>query len=380
MDYQITVLTVSQTIPVGSATARFGPWASVSGPITFNHPQLSTMTISDDDPEFESSNYSPGETQQTLTEDTVLGYGAAEQTIPAGTKIGNFIGSYIADADGNRFALVFPREFNAPTTAPFLGGGYSVLVFPIESTDPDTGESSYPVFDPEIEYRFDGLYLISTSDDGLDYPPQSATCFARGTLIDTATGPRAIETLVPGDLIMTRDRGLQPIRWIGGTDLNATQLDLSPQLRPVRISADAIGPGRPRADLIVSPQHRVLVQSRIAHRMFGNEEVLVAAKHLVGLPGVEVIRNQPSVSYWHMLFEQHEIVLSEGAWTESLFPGAQALKSVSPAARREIYMLFPALRQTGKMPEAARPFVSGRAGRKLAQRHLSNGKNLVMTG
>ncbi|MDB6176902.1 Hint domain-containing protein [Paracoccus sp. Z330] len=377
MDYQVTMLTLSQIIPTGTGTARYAPWSGTSSPITFPDGQLTTITIADDDPEFESSYYTPEETQQTLVHDTTFGYGAAEETIPAGTQLSNFIGSYIVDADGNRFQAVFPRDFTASTSDSELGEKYSVLLFPVENVDPDTGDVSYPEFSLENQYRFVSINPIGTADDSLDYPPSSVTCFVSGTGIVTTQGTRPIEKLAVGDLVLTRDKGFQAIRWIGNTRLDARQLDMRPQLRPIRIAKDALGDGTPQADLIVSPQHRVLVRSRIAARMFGAPEVLVAAKHLVGLPGIELMRNAQSVTYWHILFQSHEIVLSEGAWTESLYTGATALKSVSAAARREILSLFPELRDKSFSPTPARPLASGRTGRKLAERHKKNGKRLI---
>lgn len=86
------------------------------------------------------------------------------------------------------------------------------------------------------------------------------------------------------------------------------------------------------------------------------------------------------MTYVHFMFDRHEIVWSNGAQTESLFTGAEALRSVGPAAREEIFALMPEL-QDG-LAEAAgftpvRPLVPGRLGRKLAQRHLENGRRMI---
>ncbi|MDT9694193.1 Hint domain-containing protein, partial [Streptomyces sp. P9(2023)] len=85
--------------------------------------------------------------------------------------------------------------------------------------------------------------------------------------------------------------------------------------------AGALGAGVPARDLVVSPQHRVLVGSRIAQRLFGCGEALVAARHLLGLAGVSVDHPAGGLTYLHLGFEHHEIVRSEGMWTESFFPG-----------------------------------------------------------
>ncbi|WP_353143118.1 Hint domain-containing protein, partial [Paracoccus sp. (in: a-proteobacteria)] len=88
-------------------------------------------------------------------------------------------------------------------------------------------------------------------------------CFIAGTLILTADGEVPIEQIGVGDLVQTRDNGLQPVRWIGSQKLGAAELAAMPKLQPIRVKAGALGPDAPRQDLLVSPQHRVLVRSKI---------------------------------------------------------------------------------------------------------------------
>lgn len=164
-------------------------------------------------------------------------------------------------------------------------------------------------------------------------------------MIDTREGARPIEELRAGDQVLTVDRGAQALRWTGSRSLD---LRGNEHLRPVRIAAGALGQGLPLADLVVSRQPRVLVRSAIARRMFGADEVLVAAKHLVSLPGIEVVEDAAQVTYIHLLFDRHELVTSNGAVSESLFTGPEALKGVSEAARAEILGLFPRLAEIGK--------------------------------
>ena len=200
-------------------------------------------------------------------------------------------------------------------------------------------------------------------------------CFSAATLIETARGPVAAGDLAVGDMVRTRDAGLQPIRWIGRRALDTAALERAPHLRPIRIRAGALGEGCPAADLVVSPQHRILVRSRIAQRMFGTDEVLVAAKQLCQLDGIDVAQDLSEVVYIHFLFDDHQIVFSNGAETESLLVGPEALKSEGIAARAEILALFPELADHAAVP--ARTVTSGRLARKLAVRHLQNQRPLV---
>ena len=208
---------------------------------------------------------------------------------------------------------------------------------------------------------------------------QQIPCFAAGTLIATETGDLPVEMLVEGMRIATLDNGAQQLRWIGSRKLDAATLEANPNLRPVRISAGALGNGLPRRDLVVSPQHRILVRSKIASKMFGASEVLVAAKQLLQIEGIDIATDLTEVEYFHFLFDRHEIVLSEGAATESLYTGAEALKSVGDAAREEIFAIFPELRDMSEdtLPQSARILASGRMGRKLAVRHAQHDKALI---
>ena len=214
--------------------------------------------------------------------------------------------------------------------------------------------------------------------DGKDltWDNTNVLCFGADAMIRTDAGEVAASSLSVGDLVETRDAGLQAIRWIGKRTLTRAELAQSPNLRPIRISAGALGAGLPGADLIVSPQHRILVRSKIAQKMFGTMEVLVAAKQLCQLEGIDQAEDMAEVTYIHFLFDDHQIVLANGAEAESLHTGAEALKSVGAAAVEEIFAIFPELRAGGDRP-TARVLTSGRLGRKLVVRHAQNDKPLV---
>ncbi|MCC6305617.1 MAG: Hint domain-containing protein [Rhodobacteraceae bacterium] len=182
-------------------------------------------------------------------------------------------------------------------------------------------------------------------------------CFAAGTRIATATGLRPVETIAAGDLVLTRDRGLRPVRWAGARRLGTGELLAAPSLLPVRIAAGALAPGAPARDLVLSPQHRLLLAGARAELLFGEAEVLAPAVQLMGLRGVSRDPPRP-VTYHHLLFEDHEILLSEGAWSESFQPGAASLRGLDRAQREEIRALFPDLGGDTPMP-AARPSLRG---------------------
>ncbi|WP_306131722.1 Ig-like domain-containing protein [Roseivivax marinus] len=167
-------------------------------------------------------------------------------------------------------------------------------------------------------------------------------CFTPGTLIATPQGERLVEDLREGDKVITRDNGIQEIRWTGRKDLTPFELARKPHMKPVLIQKGALGNGLPTHDMLVSPNHRILVNNDKTALYFEEREVLAAAKHLTGLEGVDEV-TALGVSYIHFMFDAHEVVLSNGAWTESFQPGDYSLKGIGNAQRTEILELFPEL-------------------------------------
>lgn len=168
-------------------------------------------------------------------------------------------------------------------------------------------------------------------------------CFTPGTLIATPKGERRVEDLKVGDRVITRDNGIQEIRWLGARTMQAKELAHAEHLNPILIRQGALGGDLPERDMLVSPNHRILVANDKTALYFEEREVLVAAKHLVGLDGVDMVEVS-EVTYIHFMFDQHEVVLSDGAWTESFQPGDQTLAGLGNAQRTEIFELFPELK------------------------------------
>ena len=183
---------------------------------------------------------------------------------------------------------------------------------------------------------FNFTYTVSDgaiSDVGL-VNATSVPCFVAGTMITTPEGERAVESLAPGDLIATKDDGPQPLRWIGTRTVKATG-----DFAPICIRENTFGAHR---DLLVSPLHRVLIRDTLAELLFGETEVLVAAKDLVNDRSV-TRREGGAVTYVHLLFDRHQVLTSEGVQTESFLPGPQTTKSLEREVVDEICAIFPEL-------------------------------------
>ncbi|MBV1863620.1 MAG: Hint domain-containing protein [Rhodobacteraceae bacterium] len=191
-------------------------------------------------------------------------------------------------------------------------------------------------------------------------------CFTPGTLIATMRGEKRVEDLKVGDRVITRDNGAQEIRWIGVKAMSGAELAANPHLQPILIRQGALGKGLPERDMLVSPNHRVLVNNSDVHLYFNQSEVLVPAKHLLesGV-GIQTVCDT-GTSYIHILFDNHEVVLSDGAWTESFQPGDLTLGGIASEQREEIFALFPELEK----PEGREEYSAARQSLKKHEARL----------
>lgn len=191
-----------------------------------------------------------------------------------------------------------------------------------------------------------GATAVSTQGP-LDIPDLGPPCFVSGTLIDTPHGCIPIENLAVGDVVNTVDNGPQTIRWIGARTVKGVG-----DFAPIRFEVGALGNDKV---MMLSPQHRVLLQGWRAEMFFGESEVLVSAKHLINDKSIRPVTCR-EVTYHHFLCDQHELVVSDGCVTESFFPGDTILAG-DEELRDEIKTLFPELDHQidGRKSETVRP-------------------------
>lgn len=186
------------------------------------------------------------------------------------------------------------------------------------------------------------------------------TCFVAGTSIATPQGVVLVENLSVGDQVITRDNGIQEIKWIGATSVDGRYLQAHPHLQPILIQKGALGYGLPEYNLTVSPNKRLVVSNDRVSLRFDEDEVLVSAKHLVNpSEGIQEVQSM-GITYIHFVFDQHEVVLANGAWVESFHPADHSLKGRGNAQRNELLEIFPELKQDKQ--ETA--YVSGRTSQK----------------
>ncbi len=186
--------------------------------------------------------------------------------------------------------------------------------------------------------RFEGLTVADLTEDNFILP-QPPVCFAAGTLILTPGGEVPVECLQPGDLVLTLDHGPQPLLWVGRR--TTTFGHGNHRHQPVRIAAGAMGHGLPYRDLMVSPQHRLLVAGPDGKRFAAGG--LAKAKGLCGKPGIGQNSACTSVEYLQLLLPRHGIVLANGVPAETFLPRAFALASLSAADCAVLCALIPGL-------------------------------------
>ncbi|MEX0338002.1 MAG: Hint domain-containing protein [Arenibacterium sp.] len=296
-----------------------------------------------------------------VTEDTgvVGGFLTASGDADFGPFFNNDAGNWVAETIAGIYgsSLSIDADGVWTYTADNANGAIQAL---------NTGETLTEVFTVSANTGF-GLQTttITITINGQDEVP----CFVSGTLIETAHGPQPIETLKPGDQVLTRDNGLQPIRWVGGKRISLTDPN-SHNLRPIRLRKNSLAPGVPDRDIMLSPMHRVRIRDPVVELLCSQPEVFCPAHRLVN--GRSITWETPeTVDYHHLMFDQHQVVMSSGCESESFYPGDLALNSLEPLAREELLTLFPDLRSvTGALGDVARPIAKGFEAELLA-RHLT---------
>jgi len=226
--------------------------------------------------------------------------------------------------------------------------GSSVDVLIVNNTDQGahdwSGEYFLPMSPlvPNLEYT---LIKADIDPGEFHYSDYTCVCFARGTMIRMADGSeKLVQDLSEDDLVATKDNGAQPVRWVGGRRAPAYG-----HLAPIVITKDALGN---HSDLIVSPQHRILLSDWRAEVMLGSHEVLVKARDLAN-GGTIYRREGGTVEYFHILFDNHEIIFSDGIPSESLHINKSTLDSMADESRAEIIELFPEIENTPQVSAVA---------------------------
>ncbi|MBW4709436.1 Hint domain-containing protein [Roseobacter sp. YSTF-M11] len=231
--------------------------------------------------------------------------------------------------------LIYGEQF-AILRAP--DGSY-VTIDRIEIGGQNVGYVPSEPLQPGVTYSYAGGRDIDNALGGPDgddtrlsysqYEANSVPCFGPGTMIQTENGEMPVEWLETSDMVLTRDHGYQPIRWIGRTKLPPGYFRQNPDARPLCIPAGSLGAKGPAHDLHVTGDHRVLIASAKAEALFFSNEVLAPAKAWLDSGHARQIDPASVYSVTHIACAQHQIILAQGAWVETLFPGRECLRRLS---------------------------------------------------
>lgn len=197
---------------------------------------------------------------------------------------------------------------------------------------------------------------------------EGVVCFTPGTMLETPDGQVPVEDLVAGDQVMTRDNGSEEVLWVGQRHVSGARLYAMPDLRPVRIREGAFGDDRPTDDLIVSPDHRMLVKGPAALALWGEHEVLVTARDMIDDHRVTRDLAAKSVTYIHLMLARHHILIANGMETESFHPGAAEIDTIADDQLERLYDVMPDLRYDASVYGPMSRRVLGRAEAALIAR------------
>lgn len=170
-------------------------------------------------------------------------------------------------------------------------------------------------------------------------------CFTPGTHILTEDGPMLVEEVGPGDRVLTRDHGPQEVTWVGLRRMTGARLFALPETRPIRIRQGALNGMGPFLDLLVSPDQRLLCRGRTARHLWGEEEVLIRARDMLGQPGVSVDHGLTGTYYINLLLDQHEVIWANGMQVESFHPGFAGVEGMTRDSHDSLLTFRPDLAQ-----------------------------------
>ena len=240
-------------------------------------------------------------------------------------------------------------DFNAGNTGPlddddttnndFIDlSGYYDKIFDLRADYEDNGildQSNFETTDYTYNSKFEdgSLKFIGVQAQHFTYDNTGVVCFGKGTAIRTPRGDVLVEDLRVGDLVTTMDNGPQKIRWINTRSYDARQMQKGSHLHPVLIKRGTFGAER---DLLVSQQHGVLVGQ--------SGDSFARAKHLAdAAKGVRIAKGKKSVTYVHLMFDDHQVIFAENVPSESFYPGPMALTQMSKPHRAAFSKVLPAL-------------------------------------
>jgi len=316
------------------------------------------------------------ETDATVADDAT---GSSSVGVEAGLYVGSN-GTYPTDIDGISHDVTTIREVtydlggvtytgHVISVEPLGGGTTRFFFLPEDGSDPVLGEVTI--------LSATAIWEVDADDLAIDDTVTFAVCYAEGTLIMTPEGDRRVESLNPGDLVITLDHGPQTVRW---TRSNMHPLeDAEVDAKPVQIKAGALGRNLPAFDLIVSPHHRILVGGAGQLQPALETEAFAPAKSLTAVPGIRHMKGKREITWVHFACDRHEVVTANGCLTESLLLGPMVVNALNASEHQAVNDIFgaaPTRDAALNGPPARKCLTVGAVQRQLAK-HLKQKGELI---
>ncbi len=177
------------------------------------------------------------------------------------------------------------------------------------------------------------------------------------TNVRTPLGARHVSILHPGDMVVTRDNGLQPVRMVWSWTVTAAQMQERPDLAPIRLRPRAIGPMMPARDLRIASGHRALIPGYRISGVADTQPCLMRVGELATASDAAYIdMSTQSVTFYNLVFDSQEVFCAEGLPVESFCPSPKSMAEMDVAARGTLLDLFPQMAtKKGRYPSLAHP-------------------------
>jgi hypothetical protein len=179
--------------------------------------------------------------------------------------------------------------------------------------------------------------------------------------VRTPCGARHVANLRPGDLIVTRDRGLRPVRLVWTRTVTEAETAADPALAPVCLRARAIGPMMPQRDLVLAGDHRLLIPGYRLAGGPGTAPALIPAREIAGTSDAAFVdRGRGDMTFYNLVFDTHEVFAANGLPVESFHITEASVEAVPATERARILQVFPSV---AEKPEPHGPLCYPVAGR-----------------
>ncbi len=246
-------------------------------------------------------------------------------------------------------------EFGGTGTNTTTGQSFTYYMISIDGQDPgETVTNVGIIFVPSDAVLPGQFFTINNSYSDNQSVSYDVLCFANGTMIDTPNGEVAVENLEVGGVVRTASGSDVQIRWIGKRTFSSVELSENPKLYPIKLAANALGENAPSRDLSLSPQHRVLVSDWRSELLFGLNDFFCPAKALVNGTSIVLDTSVEEITYYHIMLDDHDVLVANGQKCESFYVGEQSLKTLSTEAYEELLSIFPEIaKMSGTETKAA---------------------------